>query len=218
MKLLLDFLPIILFFGTFKYAERHQEWAAQFATEHFGFLVSGGVVGPNEGPVLLATLVVIAATLAQVVFMLLRGKKIPMTLWVSLGLVVLLGGATVWFHSSTFIKWKPSVWYWVLALAILFSYTVLKKDLLKLLMGQQIELPPQVWLRLNMAWVAFFSAMGLLNLYVAYTFSFSTWVDFKLFGGIGLMLLFVLLQGVYMSRHMKPQDGTDTPQQPKLPS
>jgi len=85
-----------------------------------------------------------------------------------------------------------------------------------MMLGQQIELPPAVWLRLNMAWIAFFGLMGVLNLYVARNFSFSTWVDFKLFGGIGLMLLFMLAQGVYMSRHMKPEDAVAQP--PKLPS
>ena len=103
MKILLDFLPILLFFGTFKFTERDAQGAAEFATQHFGFLVSGGVVGPTEGPVLLATLVVIVATLAQIGFMLVRGKKIDLMLWISLGLVTLLGGATVWFHNETFI-------------------------------------------------------------------------------------------------------------------
>src|SRR5689334_5372044 len=106
MKLLFDFLPIILFFGSFKYAENHKDWAAAFANQHLGALVSGGAVGPNEAPVLLATLVVIAATLTQVAILFARGKKIDLMLWVSLGLVVVLGGATVWFHNETFIKWK----------------------------------------------------------------------------------------------------------------
>ena len=105
MKLLLDFLPLILFFGTFKYAEGNKAWASDFASEHLGGLVSGGVVGPNEAPVLLATLVVIAATLAQVVYLKIRGRAVGLMLWVSLGLVVTLGGLTVWFHNETFIKW-----------------------------------------------------------------------------------------------------------------
>lgn len=216
MKLLLDFLPIILFFGTFKYAEGQQEWAARFATEHFGFLVSGGVVGLKQGPVLLATLVVIAATMAQVVYMMLRGMRIPVALWVSLTLVVVLGGATVWFQSDTFIKWKPSVLYWVLALALLVSVTVFKKDLLKLTVGTEVVLPEPVWFRLNLSSVSFFAAMGALNLYIAYSFSFDAWVNFKLIS-IGLMLLFVLAQGVYMSRHLKPEDPAEVPPQ-KLPS
>ncbi len=209
MKLLFDFLPILLFFITFKYAEGNADWAADFATSHFGFLVSGGVVGVAEAPVLLATLVVIVATMVQILWLVLRGKKVDKMLWVSLGLVVILGGATVWFHSETFIKWKPSVLYWVMGSSFWISQTFFRKNLLQALMGQQVELPASVWQRLNFAWIAFFGLMGLLNLYVAYSFSTGTWVNFKLFGGIGLMLLFTLAQGLYISRHMKP-DAQDS--------
>ena len=90
MKLLLDFLPILLFFGAFKYAEGHKDWAAAFATEHLGFMVAGGVVGTGEAPVLLATVVVVVATLAQVVWLKARGKKVDMMLWISLALVTVL--------------------------------------------------------------------------------------------------------------------------------
>ena len=139
MKLLLDFLPIILFFGTFKYAEANKAWAAAFATQHLGGIVAGGVVGPDEAPVLLATVVVIVATLAQVAWLKVRGQKIDTMLWVSLGLVVVLGGATIWFHSETFIKWKPSVLYWVMALAFWISQLVFGKNLLQALMGAQLR-------------------------------------------------------------------------------
>lgn len=205
MKLLLDFLPIILFFGTFKFAEGRKDWASQFASDHFGIMVSGGTVGPNEAPVLLATAVVILATLAQVAILLARGKKIDLMLWVSLGLVTVLGGATIWFHNETFIKWKPSVLYWVMGLAFWLSQVLFRKNLLQALIGEQLDLPPRVWQRLNFAWIAFFAFMGLLNLYVAYSFSTDTWVSFKLFGGIGLMLAFTIGQGVYISRHMSPE-------------
>ena len=117
MKLLFDFLPIFLFFGTFKVTEGRKDWAAQFASDHLGFMVSGGTVGPNEAPVLLATVVVIVATLAQVLWLKLRGQKIDRMLWVSLGLVVVLGGLTIYFHNETFIKWKPSMLYWAMGLA-----------------------------------------------------------------------------------------------------
>jgi intracellular septation protein len=203
MKLLFDFLPIILFFGTFKYAEGHKEWAAALATDKLGFLVAGGQVGADEAPVMLATVVVIVATLAQVAVLKLRGRKVDMMLWVSLVLVVVLGGLTIWFHSETFIKWKPSVLYWAMGLAFWVSHTLLRKNLLRLLLGEQMELPDTVWQRLNFAWVAFFALMGLLNLWVAYTFSTSTWVNFKLFGGIGLMLAFTIAQGLYLGRYIK---------------
>ena len=210
MKLFFDFLPIILFFGVFKYAELQKDWAAGFATDHFGAIVSGGIVGPNEAPVLLATVVVIVATLAQVAWLVARGRKVDLMLWVSLGLVVVLGGATIWFHSETFIKWKPSVLYWIMALAFWVSRAVFRRNLLQTLMGDQLQLPPVVWQRLNFAWIAFFGLMGLANLWVAYSFSTDTWVNFKLFGGIGLMLLFTLAQGLYLARYLQGDDEPRT--------
>jgi intracellular septation protein len=214
MKLLFDFLPILLFFGAFKYAEGQKDWAAQFATDHLGFIVSGGIVGPNEAPVLLATVVVIVATLAQIGWLVARGRKVDMMLWVSLGLVVVLGGATIWFHSETFIKWKPSVLYWAMGLGFWISRAVFRKNLLQTLMGEQLQLPAPVWQRLNFAWIAFFGLMGIANIYVAYSFSTAAWVNFKLFGGIGLMLLFTLAQGLYLSRYLQPDDETRAERQP----
>jgi len=205
MKILLDFLPILLFFGTYNYAKGQTDWAAQFATEHFGAIVSGGIVGPSQAPVLLATVVVIVATLAQVIVMKLRGKKIDSMLWVSLGLVVVFGGATIWFQNETFIKWKPTVLYWAMGLSFWVSQAFFGKNLLQAMLGAQVQLPAPVWQRLSLSWIAFFAVMGVLNLWVAYSFSTDTWVNFKLFGGIGLMLLFTLGQGVYMSRHMPPE-------------
>ncbi len=209
MKLLLDFLPILLFFGTFRYAEAQKAWAAAFASQHLGFMVAGGVVGPDEAPVLLATVVVIGATLAQVTWLKLSGRKVDLMLWISLALVVVLGGLTVWFHSETFIKWKPSVLYWAMGSALWVSQAVFGKNLLRTLLGQQIQLPAAIWHRLNFAWIAFFAAMGLLNLWVAYSFSTSTWVNFKLFGGLGLMLAFTVAQGLYLSRYLKDDSAQE---------
>jgi intracellular septation protein len=202
MKLLFDFLPIILFFAVFKYAEGHKDWAAAFAAQQLGFLVSGNVVVAKAAPVLLATVVVIIATLAQVAWLKLRGLKADTLLWVSLVLVAVLGGATIHFHSETFIKWKPSMLYWAMGLSFWLSPLLFGKNLLRALLGERMQLSALVWHRLNFAWVAFFALMGLLNLWVAYSFSTDTWVNFKLFGGIGLMLLFTLAQGLYLSRHV----------------
>ena len=212
MKLLFDFLPIILFFVAYKLADLNKEAAAALATSHFGFIVSGGVVGASEAPVLLATVVVIVATLAQVLVMKLRGKKIDTMLWVSLVLVVVLGGLTIWFHSETFIKWKPTLLYWTMAGAFLLGPLLFGKNLLRLLLGEQLQLPDAIWQRLNWAWVAFFGTMGALNLWVAYTFSTDTWVNFKLFGGIGLMIVFTLVQGVYLSRYLPDEPAVKEPQ------
>ncbi len=207
MKILLDFLPIVLFFGMFKYAEGNKEWAAATATDWLGFMVSGGVVGPAEAPVLLATVVVIIATLAQIIWLKAMRKKVDTMLWVSLALVTVLGGATIYFHSESFIKWKPTVLYWVMGSALLIGQLVFKKNGIKSLMGTQMNLPDAVWRTVNLSWVAFFAVMGVINIWVAYNFPTSTWVNFKLFGGMGLMIVFVLAQAVYLNKHIK-QDPT----------
>jgi intracellular septation protein len=204
MKILFDFLPIALFFGMFKYAEGHKDWAASTATEWLGFMVSGGVVGPSEAPVLLATVVVIIATLAQILWLKARGKKVDTMLWVSLALVTVLGGATIYFHSENFIKWKPTVLYWVMGTALLVGQLVFKKNGIKSLMGAQMTLPDTIWRVVNLSWVGFFAVMGILNLWVAFTFPTATWVNFKLFGGLGLMVVFVLAQAVYLNKYVKP--------------
>jgi intracellular septation protein len=222
MKILLDFLPIILFFASFRYANANQDWAGRFATEHFGAIVSGGVVSASEGPVLLSTMVVIAATLAQVLLLKLLRRKVDLMLWFSLGLVTLLGGLTIWLHNETFIKWKPSGLYWAFGLTLWASQALFGKNLLKSMLGEQLELPGPVWQRLNFAWVAFFGLMGLLNIWIAYSFETAVWVDFKVFGGTGLMLAFMIAQGFYIQRHLpelpselppetaaRPQDAKD---------
>ena len=206
MTLLLDFLPLLLFFGTFKFADAHKESAAAFASEHFGFLISGGVVGRDEAAVLLATLVVIAATLLQVITLKLLRRKVHVMLWVTLALVVVLGGATIWFHNATFIMWKPSILYWGMGLAFWFSHTVLGKNLPQALLGEQLKPPSAIWQRINFAWIAFFGLMGLLNLYVAYSFTQSTWATFKVFGATGLMFLFMIAQMLYLGRYLVVED------------
>lgn len=215
MKLLLDFLPLLLFFATFKFAEGHSEWAAAFATQHIGFMVSGGVVGAEQAPVLLATIVVIAATLVQVATLKLMGRKIDLMLWITLTLVVVLGGASVWLNNPTFIKWKPSAAFWAMAAVLWGSQAFFKKNLLQSMIGNDLKLPAPVWKRLNLAWVTFFGLMGALNLYVVYSFSTSTWATFKVFGVYGLMIAFTVAQVIYLSRHL--QDDTDAPAADKQP-
>ena len=207
MKLLLDFLPIILFFGVFKIADMHPDLAAIFATDHLGFAVSGGVVGVDEAPVLLATLVVMIATLVQIAITLLMRKKVDTMLWVTFGLITVLGGATIWFHDPTFIKWKPSALDWAMAAGLWISQVFFGKNLLQALVGEQLELPRDVWRKLNYAWIAFFILMGVLNLYVAHNYSTSTWATFKVFGLTGLMLAFMVAQGFYISRWLKDEDA-----------
>jgi len=207
MKILFDFLPIALFFGMFKYAEGNRDWAAGTATDWLGFMVAGGMVGPAEAPVLLATVVVIVATMLQILWLKIAGKKVDTMLWVSLGLVTLLGGATIYFHSESFIKWKPTVLYWVMGGALLIGQLVFKKNGIKTLMGAQMSLPDAVWQRVNLSWVGFFALMGVLNLWVAFNFSTSAWVNFKLFGGIGLMFAFVAVQAMYLNKYIKTDEA-----------
>ena len=204
MKILFDFLPIALFFGMFKYAEGNKDWAAAMATDWLGFMVSGGVVGVAEAPVLLATVVVIVATLAQILWIKARGHKVDAMLWISLALVTVLGSATIYFHSESFIKWKPTVLYWVMGGSLLLGQLIFKKNGIKSLMGTQMTLPDATWRMLNYSWVAFFAVMGCLNLWVAFNFPTSTWVNFKLFGGIGLMLVFIMVQAIYLNKHILP--------------
>jgi intracellular septation protein len=136
-------------------------------------------------------------------------------LWVSLGIVTVFGGATLLLHDETFIKWKPTVLYWLFA-GILFGSLVLGKNPMQAMLGQQLTLPAPVWLRLNQMWGAFFAVMGVLNLYIAYQFPTDIWVNFKLFGGMGLMLLFVIGQGFYLSRYLEepavPASDATSPQ------
>lgn len=202
MKLLFDFLPIALFFGVFKYAGKNTEWAAAFASQYLGFIVAGGIVGPTEAPVLLATVVVVLATALQILYLAVRKQKIDPMLWISFGLVLVLGGATVYFHNADFIKWKPTGLYWAAGAGLILSQLFFKKNGIKALMGAQISLPDAVWTRLNYIWALFFLVMGFVNIYVAYNFSTDIWVNFKLFGLMGMMLVFVIGQGIYLSRYM----------------
>jgi intracellular septation protein len=124
-------------------------------------------------------------------------------LWVSLVIIVVFGGATIYFHDEMFIKWKPTVLYWCFALALLGAQLLMRKNLIRSLMGQQMSLPDPVWDKLNLAWSAFFAAMGALNLYIAFNFPLELWVNFKMFGFIALMIAFVIGQTVYLSRYLK---------------
>ena len=178
MKLLIDFFPIILFFVAFKV------WG-----------------------IYTATAVAIVATIAQIAYLRIKTGKIEPMQWMSLGVIVLFGGATLLAHDDNFIKWKPTVLYWLMGGALLISQLMFKKNLLRSVMGTQLQLPDAIWLKLNWAWTAFFAVMGALNIWIAYNFDTDTWVNFKLFGGMGLMVAFVIAQAIYMSRYL-PQDGT----------
>lgn len=200
MKFLFDLLPVILFFAAYKIGGANPDAAHATAT---GWLGDG--IAPTQAPILIATFVAILATMLQIALVWLKHRKVDTMLWVSLAIIVVFGGATLFFHNPTFIKWKPTALYWLFGGVLLGSAWLLQRNLIRKMLEAQIKLPDPVWGRLNLAWAGFFIAMGLLNLYVAYNFSEEAWVNFKMFGGMGLMLAFVLAQGFYLSRHMEEE-------------
>jgi intracellular septation protein len=205
MKFLFDLFPVILFFGVFKWGEGHPEAAQAFVQQYLSGMISGsgGGAGLAQAPIMLATAVAIVATIGQILYLLARGRKVDNMLWVSLAIITVFGGATIYFHNETFIKWKPTVLYWAFGAALLISQALLGKNLIRLMMEKQITLPDGVWQRLSLAWAAFFSVMGVVNLYVAYSFSTAAWVNFKLFGFTGLMIAFVIAQSLLLSKYVK---------------
>ena len=173
MKFLFDLFPVILFFAAFKLFD-----------------------------IYVATAVAIAATFAQIGWVWSRHRKVDNMLWVSLAVIVVFGGATLLLHDETFIKWKPTVLYWLFGAALLIADLGFRRNLIRAMMEGQMALPDAVWRRLLLSWVGFFAVMGALNLYVAFNFSTDAWVNFKLFGGMGLMLAFVVLQALMLSKYV----------------
>jgi intracellular septation protein len=203
MKLLFDLFPVILFFGVFKWGEGHPEAAYGFVQQYLSGIVSSGGAVASQAPIMLATAVAILATGAQIIYLLARGKKVDKMLWVSLVIITVFGGATIYFHNETFIKWKPTVLYWAFAAILLVSQVMFGKNLIRLMMEKQLCLPDSIWQKVNFSWAAFFSVMGLVNLYVAFNFSTATWVNFKLFGFTGMMIAFVVAQSLFLSKYVK---------------
>ena len=154
-----------------------------------------------------ATAVAIAASFVQIGWLKLRRIPVEPMQWASLGIIVVFGGMTLAFQNETFIKWKPTVLYGLFALVLAGARLFFGRNLIAAMMGKQIEVPPPVWERLNLAWVLFFVGMAVLNLYVAYGFSTDTWVDFKLFGTMGLTIAFVIGQALYVGRHVQEGDA-----------
>jgi intracellular septation protein len=174
MKFLFDLFPVILFFVAYKLADLY-----------------------------VATGVAIAATFAQIAWLLFRGRKIDTMLWVSLVVITVFGGMTLLLHDEAFIKWKPTILYWAFAATLLGGVVFRRKNLIRILMAGQMDLPDAAWDKLNWAWMGFFVFMGIINLLVAFNFSTDDWVNFKLFGATGLTLVFVLAQGLLLSKHIE---------------
>jgi len=203
MKFLFDLFPVILFFGVFKWAEGHADAAQGLVAHYLSGLMSGGAVSTTLAPILLSTAVAIVASLAQITYLLARRRKVDAMLWISLTIIVVFGGATIYFRDDTFIKWKPTILYWAFAVSLLVSQVFIKKNLIRAMMEKQVVLPEPIWGKLNLAWIIFFTLMGLLNLYVAFNFAIDIWVNFKLFGTMGLMFAFIFVQSLFLSKYMK---------------
>ena len=180
MKFLFDLFPVILFFVAFKFA---------------GIYV--------------ATAVAMGATVAQIAWVWFRHRKVEPMLWVSFGVIAVFGSATLLLQDETFIKWKPTVLYWLFAGSLSIAQLAFRKNLIRAMMGKQLQLPEPAWTRLLWSWVAFFTLMGVANLYVAFNYSTDQWVNFKLFGGMGLMFAFVIAQALFLARYLgeEPPEG-----------
>lgn len=177
MKLLFDLFPVILFFAAFKF---------------FGIYV--------------ATAAAMGATVLQVIWMKLRHGKVDTMLWVSFGIIGLFGGATLLLQDENFIKWKPTILYWIFAGALLFSNLLFKKNLIRSMLGEKISLPDNTWHLVNLSWGLFFLILGIINLCVAFNFSTDAWVNFKLFGATGMMFIFILLQAALLSKYISHEE------------
>lgn len=208
MKFLFDLFPVILFFAAYKLAGMHAEAAQVFTNTYLGSIISGGSVTPDQAPIVLATVVGILATVLQIAYLKVRGRKVEGVMWFSLAMFVFFGGLTIYLHDEAFVKWKLSIVYWSFAVGLLVSDLVFKKNLMRKSMSEFVELPDSGWTRINLAWIAFFTVMGVLNWYVAFVLfkgNTDAWVNFKMFGTTALMFVFIIGQTVYLSRHMKEQ-------------
>lgn len=180
MKILIDFFPILLFFGAYK--------------------LYGIYVG---------TAVLMAATVVQMGLIYAMDRRLQTMHKVTLALILLFGTLTLVLQDDRFIKWKPTVLYGAMSLALAVAVWVMKKNFLKMLLGSQLALPEAVWQRLNVAWIVYCAFMSLINAYVVVNFSTEAWVDFKLWGYV-FPLVFLVAQGIYVAPHIKGSDSDET--------
>ena len=190
MKQFIDFIPLLLFFIVYKMEPRVVEVAGHS-------LSVGGIFSATA--VLIVASVVVYGTLFAL------QRKLEKGQWLTLIACLVFGSLTLAFHSETFLKWKAPVVNWLFALGFAGSHFIGDRVLIKRIMGHALTLPETVWTRLNLAWIAFFLVCGAANLFVAFTFQ-DFWVDFKVFGSLGMTVLFLVAQGVYLSRHLHDSD------------
>lgn len=206
MKFLFDLFPVILFFGSFSWAKSHIATAQAIADKYLSMFVAGNTIPESSVPILLATALAIVASVLQIVYLLARRRKIEATLWISMIVITVFGGATIYFGSEEFIKWKPTVLYWLFGSRVVDRLSGIQEKPDPEHDGKKGPAARACLAKVNMAWdSSFFAFMGVLNLYVAFWggYETATWVSFKLFGSMGLMFLFVVGQSIYLSRHLK---------------
>ena len=179
MKFLFDFFPLVAFLIAFYYPE------------------------DREQGIYLAIQVLIIASAIQIIVYWLITRKFEKMHVITLILTVILGGATLLLKDVRFIKWKPTVVNWIFALVFFGSQFICKKPIIRRMMDHAISVPNEIWTKLNIGWVVFFIFSGIANLYVAYNFSTEFWVNFKVYGLLGLTFIFAIAQAMYMSQHIK---------------
>jgi len=208
MKQLFDFFPILLFFIIYKFFLDLPDELILSINNIFPFM--NMQPGESKHAIYLATLTAILATIMQVMLTVALTKRVEKMHIITLVLLLVFGGATLYFKDPLFIKWKPTAINWLFAAVFFGSQFIGKKPLVQRMMGHALEIDdPQVWKKLNLAWIGFFIFSGVANLIVAFNFSEDIWVDFKLFGLMGFTLIFVIGQSFYLARYL-PQEGTDS--------
>ena len=201
MKFLFDLFPVILFFITLKISEKTAN-SSLILGKILTTLGIAATVKPSLVPIMLATVAVIIASIIQIVWAKIKYKKVDKTLWMSAILVTVLGSMTLYFQNDAFIKWKPTLLYWIFTIAILGAHWFWQKNIIKTMMGKEVKLPESIWIKLNYAWAIFFALLGCLNLYIAFNFSIDTWASFKLFGTMGLMFVFIITQSLIINQYL----------------
>ena len=206
MKFLFDFFPILLFFGVFKLAEVYESGAFGLVSSLLGGMVAGDGIKPDQAPIMLATIVAIIATCLQIAYVKLRGRKVDSMLWVSFLIITVFGSLTIYFHDDTFIKWKPTIIYWIFAMGMFVSQFAFNKNMMRQAMESQIKLPEDVWKKIGLSWMAFFLVLGFINLLAAFVIfkdDTSAWVSFKAFGINGILFAFVIGQTFFLSKYIE---------------
>tara|TARA_Y100001936_G_scaffold94253_2_gene92781 strand:+ start:15690 stop:16235 length:546 start_codon:yes stop_codon:yes gene_type:complete len=181
MKFLFDLFPVIFFFIAFKLYD-----------------------------IYIATAVAIAATAIQITWIWFRHHKVDKMQWISLVIIVIFGSATLILQDETFIKWKPTVLYWIFTSALIISQALFRKNLIRAMLGTKVSLPENIWSNLNASWATFFALMGIINLYVAFNYSTDAWVNFKLFGSTGLMIIFIIIQALMLGKFITENEDNST--------